>query len=207
LILTAAIRFELGDHHTYEFVEGHLPAKMSAGLQDITSSADEFFAYTDNDNIKESCDDALDLLDAYLEAEGPFDGVLAFSQGASIVATYIARRLRQNPELERTNPAFKCAIFFSASSVFSIEDLRRGELREMTGDVDGEIIHIPTAHIWGSKDKRNNEAVDVSTLCAANVREIYVHDGGHEVPGAGSKIAVKSCVHTMRRVISIASYG
>lgn len=197
---TAAIRFELGDHHTYEFVEGQLPSDMFPELREVTSSTDEFFSYADPDDL-DSCLKALELLDAYVAAEGPFDGIFAFSQGAIIAASYLARKTQVDPD---TILPFKCAVFFSAPAVYDYDSLKNGQFRAVTRDMYGELIGIPTAHIWGSNDE-TIDAATVTGLCAPDVTEVYIHDGGHEVPGVRMNAAVKSSVQIIRRVISMAS--
>lgn len=198
---TAAIRFELGDHHTYDFVEGHIPSEMFPQLREVASSTDEFFSYADIEDL-DSCLNALDLLDAYVAAEGPFDGILAFSQGAIIASSYLARRALLRPD---SASPFKCAVFFSAPAAYSFHALENGRFRKMTRDVDGELIRIPTAHIWGSNDA-SIDAATVSSLCAPGTMEVYVHAGGHEVPGVRMNAAVKSSVQIIRRVVSMAGY-
>ena len=54
--------------------------------------------------------------------EGPFDGVIGFSQGAAVASTIIAAEAERNPESE----PFKFAIFFSATMPF---DMSAGKLR------------------------------------------------------------------------------
>jgi surfactin synthase thioesterase subunit len=71
-------------------------------------------------------------------------------------------------------------------------------------DVEGEVICIPTAIIYGRNDTTINGEI-VSSLCASNKKEIYVHDGGHEILGARMNSAVKACVQIIRRVISMAT--
>ncbi|KAI9740046.1 MAG: hypothetical protein M1818_004797 [Claussenomyces sp. TS43310] len=206
LMITAAIRFELGDHHTYDFVEGHLPSEMFPTLREVISATDDFFSYADIADL-DSCLRALDHLDAYVMAEGPFDAILAFSQGASIAASYLAQRMQRDPDAERASaPPFRCAIFFSAPAAYDLDSLKRGHFRALTRAVDGELIRIPTAHIWGRNDT-TIDAATVSGLCAPDTAEVYVHEGGHEVPGVRMNAAVRSSVQIIRRVISTATYG
>jgi hypothetical protein len=60
---------------------------MAPEFANVASPNDEFFAYADFNDLA-SCLTALNQLDAYIAAEGPFDGLIAFSQGATIAATY-----------------------------------------------------------------------------------------------------------------------
>ena len=54
----------------------------------------EYFAYFD-DTSAASCSKALEYLETYIIAEGPFDGVLAFSQGASLASTLMIHNFKQ----------------------------------------------------------------------------------------------------------------
>ncbi|KAI1253865.1 hypothetical protein MGN70_004260 [Eutypa lata] len=201
---TAALRYELGDHHVYEFVEGTLPAEMDPDLREVFSPVDEFFAYADFKDIP-SCVAALDNLKSYLEAEGPFDAVLAFSQGASLVVSYIAQTMKRNPVAENLSPTFKCAILFAPVAALEPELLRQTTVRTLDPSVDGEVINIPTAHIWGCNDTLT-DAVTISSLCASDTKEVYVHSGGHEIPGSRMNNDVKNIVRVIRRVVSMATY-
>ncbi|KAL2292504.1 hypothetical protein FJTKL_09467 [Diaporthe vaccinii] len=175
-------------------------------MREVTSSTDEFFSFADINDF-DSCLRALDLLDAYIKAEGLFDGVIAFSQGAIIAASYLCRwrTLQQGTngkELSAAQP-FKCASFFSAPAAYSWNSLRDGRLRALSRDEDGELIQIPTAHIWG-RDDDTIDATSVSGLCATDTAETFMHEGGHEIPGVRMNTAVKSSVRAMRRVIAMA---
>lgn len=150
----------------------------------------------------DSCASTLVNLDNYLAVEGPFDMVLAFSQGAMIAATYIIWKSRQSPDLPLP---FKGAVFLSASGAYDPDLLRKGFLRALTPRVDGNLIRIPTAHIWGRGDISSRKASDLSGLCASDTRHIYIHPGGHEIPGARMNGAVRYIVQIIRRVISLAN--
>ncbi|KAI1205340.1 serine hydrolase FSH [Annulohypoxylon truncatum] len=201
--LSAAIRYELGDHHTYEFVEGTLPSPVAPELNGMAAPDDEFFSYIDLDDLN-TCVSSLVNLDTYISEEGPFDGIMAFSQGAMIAATYIIWKMTQNAVLQQDSPTFKCAIFFSAWGAYDPELLWQSQLRPMTPLLDGEAIHIPTAHIWGQDDVSSAKAASLSGICSLRTRQIYVHPGGHEIPGARMNAAVKSSVRIIRRIISLA---
>ncbi|KAH9987035.1 serine hydrolase FSH [Xylariaceae sp. FL0662B] len=201
---TAAIRYELGDHHTYEFVEGTWPTTIASELKGMAISTDEFFSYIDGDNMG-SYVSAISDLDTYLSIEGPFDGVLAFSQGALLAATYIAWKTRQNPRPNPIIQTFKCAIFFSAFGMYDPDLLLQGQIRLLDSSVNKEVIHIPTAHIWGRDDFVSTKASSVSDMCEPNTRHIFIHEGGHEIPGVRMNTAVKSTARIIRRVILLAN--
>lgn len=66
-----------------------------------------------------------------------------------------------------SSPPFKCAIFFSAPVAYASDPLeKKGQFRALTRAQDGELIGIPTAHIWGRKDT----TIDAATVSGLGVR-------------------------------------
>ncbi|MCJ1396153.1 hypothetical protein MMC18_009042 [Xylographa bjoerkii] len=57
-----------------------------------------------------------DLLDDVVAEQGPFDGVLGFSQGGSLALTYLLQHEIQHPDAP---PPFRFAILFSTIAAFS----------------------------------------------------------------------------------------
>lgn len=147
---------------------------------------------------------ALDQLDAYVAAEGPFDGVLAFSQGAGLAAMHIVRKAIQAP---LQAPPFKCAILVSCNGVYDpVAWLVHGEVRALDPEVDGQLIKIPTVHIWGKQDRLRNESEAVSKLCDKSLATVFVHEGGHEVPRLSARNAIAGSAKAMRRGITQVSF-
>lgn len=150
--------------------------------------------------------DALNLLDSYLSDQGPFDGILGFSQGAGLAAMHMARQAMVDPTC-RIKPPLKCAIFLSSIAVPdpTAFDLR-GEIRMLDPKIDGQLIRIPTVHIWGAKDELNKESRVLKALCDHRTASTFIHEGDHEVPGLGAKEAVTETVKTIRRSIFTVPY-
>jgi hypothetical protein len=151
---------------------------------------------------------AVDQLEAFAATEGPFDGLLAFSQGATIAGTLLAKKyLNREPMSTVTRlTSFKCAIFFSALQPVDYDALVQGNVRALDASVDGAFLKIPTVHVWGSKDSIwSDGSKALSNVCIASIREIYVHDGGHEIPGPRSSGSVTEIVKAIRRMVDRAS--
>lgn len=203
-LCTAALRYALADHHTYDFAEGVMKTSMHPEIRGFFSAADDYFQYFDVEDAS-SCQKALDDLKAFIAAEGPFDGVIGFSQGAALAATLIAQRRQRHPVGEAANPVFKCAIFLGAGLLCDPASLEEGRLRGLRYDVDGEVIHVPTTHIWGRQDASPYPPL-VAQLCSSTLRQVYVHEGGHGIPGSQMSEALRECVRVMRRTISMASW-
>lgn len=80
----------------------------------------------------------------------------------------------------------------------------------MDFEQDGDLIEIPTAHIWGATDRLYPTFGPVlSNLCkrGGGRREIFIHRGGHEIPGPQSPDAVAKVVDvvnkTMDRAVTV----
>lgn len=181
-----------------------MSAEMHPAIRDYFPTTDKYFQYFE-ENDASSCLKALSDLDRFVAVEGPFDGVIAFSQGASIAATLMLQRLRQNAPIELVNPVFKCAIFLSAAIPCDPAELERGNIRAMSYETDGEVIRVPTAHIWG-KCETSTYPQCLVKLCLGEQRNVYVHEGGHEIPGSQMDQALKDTVRVIKRSISMAQY-
>ena len=126
----ASITRALGDHHEYVYIDGEFPVtksgmsiliKLFAGLTEHTTDLAEvfpgpylaFFKWRSPEDLSE----AHDLLEATISSEEvPFDGVVAFSQGASLVISYIIQQQIEKPD---NPPPFRFGLFFSSFAVQS----------------------------------------------------------------------------------------
>lgn len=123
---------------------------------------------------------------------------MAFSQGAGLAASLMIKKIRQDRIQQRLYPMFKFAVFFCGGV-----PIDPGEFRLMDFKHDGELIEIPTAHIWGEADRLYPSFGPVlSHLCKrGGMREIYIHGGGHEIPGPHALDAVAKVVDAVNRTI------
>ena len=216
---TAAFRYSLGADHTYYYLDGSVQAQMVprkdhatsfrvsrlrcvAEIEAFVSAEDEFLEYALGSSA-ESCRNALSDLDNFLAEEGSFDGVMAFSQGAAIAASHIIHRQRTKPIL----PSFRFAIFFSGGIPEDLDQLLSGGPRRLLNvEEDGDLIKIPTLHVWGRNDQVYPEFGPVlSQLCKCSEREVFIHEGGHEVPGSKDRVLIAAIVKLAKRTIARAS--
>lgn len=133
--------------------------------------------------------------------EGPYDGIMAFSMGASLAATYLIQQATRHPE--KPLP-FKCAVFLSGANPIDPVGLEHGQVRLLNAEVDGDqlLAGFPTAHIWGRADKaycQGSEAL--FALCDPKERTVFLHEEGHTVPAARAKEEVLASVRVIRRTI------
>ncbi|GLA04570.1 hypothetical protein AnigIFM60653_004625 [Aspergillus niger] len=153
----SAIQAALGSQHDFVFVEGDIPSEAGPGRLTSPHSTNEahlctgvygvaegpYFSFF-NLPIASQIYDAFELIDQALEYDGPFDGIMGFSQGASVAASYLLRN-------QGAHLPFKCAVFFCATAPFNVEStpfrlMDDGTFRdEVTGeDISAEIAaNIP----------------------------------------------------------------
>lgn len=115
--------------------------------------------------------ESLDVIRQAFQEQGPFDGVLGFSQGASMVSLLCAMQVEQ-----ATDSVFK----------FEFAILIAGFKSRSTkhADLYTQQVAIPTLHVYGDTDKVIGKDMSVELL------QLYVepvtlsHPGGHFVPAA-----------------------
>lgn len=113
---------------------------------------------------------AIDSISDFIKENGPFDGVLGFSQGAAM-AQMITNNME---ELGNTKPV-KFGVYFSG---FVSEN-------KAVGKYLSKKLSVPTLHIMGELDtlvsnERSMEFVD--KYCEPGTATVFKHPGGHYVP-------------------------
>lgn len=181
-----------------------MQAPMHPEIQGFFPPTDDYFEYFTPDDAA-TCLTAMRDLESFIAAEGPFDGVIAFSQGASVATTLMLQRQRMDPARELVDPVFKCAVFLGAAVPCDPAQLELGVVCEVSFEEYGEVLHVPTTHIWGKLDPSPYPA-RLARLCSKAKKSIYVHDGGHAVPGSQDNDAVRQTVRMMKRSIALAKY-
>jgi hypothetical protein len=145
---------------------------------------------------------ALDLynqLEDFVRIEGPFQGVIGFSEGAGVGASLLAyQEARRGAGLESPF-AFSCGIFFCGAPPVDVTAMQRGVLQPVRGRGS---IKSPTAHIWDPNDAVHpGFGNDLRELCEDAASEHYFHGLGHVVPGIRTNEGVKEIVRAIRRTI------
>jgi hypothetical protein len=151
-----------------------------------------------------------------MERKGEFDGVLAFSEGASLAAALIARHARENPfEVEGL---FRFAIFACGLAPFDHESLNdiarandysRSKPKRVTAEnvlsTGSYLINIPTFHIMGSNDKYFEYGMTLYQCCDPQLAIKMVHDGGHHIPSHPVEL-VKAVTRNVKAIITRAEF-
>ncbi|KAL8952235.1 MAG: hypothetical protein Q9222_001849 [Ikaeria aurantiellina] len=120
--------------------------------------------------------------------QGPFDGILGFSEGASLAASLILRKAAQG-----SAQLFKFAIFMCAVLVCHFE-----EKDVILADETSMRITIPTVHITGARDPGRQASMTLYNLCEPSCASLYQHNKGHTVPWGPP---VKDMAHEIATVL------
>lgn len=163
--------------------------------------------------------DLLDGLIDVVQIQGPFDGIMGFSEGGIIAATLLVEDAR------RPFANFKCAIFVSAATPLDPDRLRAGIVKCLDPARDGVSIHVPTAHIysrengtssiighapspldklWSEAGWRIPEEVHNSLVRICDNSQVFVHDHGHQVPGSRHRPALRGALRAINRTVESA---
>ena len=103
---------------------------------------------------------------------GPFDGLLGFSEGASVAANILIEQQRSST----VNP-FKFAILMCG-----VPPSRSGDQDFFLADEFSQIITTPTVHVLGAKDLCRLASLALFNLCASGSASLYEHQQGHQIP-------------------------
>ena len=115
---------------------------------------------------------ALEYLHNVIEDEGPFDGIIGISEGASVAATLLIEDLQVcNAKQMRSN--FRCGIFYIGAPAWWPDGTRAWLAEE-----HGQMIDLPTCHIIGVKDVFKEGAEQLLKICNQDIRD----PGGHRIP-------------------------
>ena len=117
---------------------------------------------------------ALSDVQSVLDKEGPFHGVIGFSEGGSLAAAVLAQdQARQKDGLP--NHRLQCGIFFNSYPPFTSDGKKL-----MLSDEFGQLIQVPSLHVVSSCDNFYAASQALAQLCSQPT--VYEHDEGHRIP-------------------------
>lgn len=146
---------------------------------------------------RESLRNAIEYLYRIMDEMGPFDGILGYSEGASIAATLLLIEQRRFAD-EGIPPMFKCAIFFAGWPPMT------PELDAMVlADESDLLIEVPTCHIVGSLDPYLPGSMALYNVSDPDTAYLFDHGKGHTLPR--DQKTVKELGEVIREMIASAS--
>ncbi|KAH7398012.1 serine hydrolase FSH [Cadophora sp. MPI-SDFR-AT-0126] len=137
--------------------------------------------------------EAHQLLESVIEEEGPFDGILGFSHGATLAFDFCLRQQERlkNQRLdldgeEQSVAPLQCAVFIAGPAPFGTDGLR---LKREEGEKP-ILMGLPTLHAMGKEDFLFQEAKSMFGICDEVCSELVVYGGAHEVPRDRESIGI-----------------
>ncbi|KAF2464530.1 uncharacterized protein BDR25DRAFT_241960, partial [Lindgomyces ingoldianus] len=197
----ASLRSELGEEHEFEFVQGTIEWPMASGLEPISNPNETYYAYFEY--TPESALAAVEALERYISVEGPFDGILAFSQGAGLAIMFLLRYCSLPPQ---RSPLFKCALLFSPTGMYDpVAWINTGTIQKVD-TTDRVTLTIASIVVWGEQDLDgvSEDSGVAARLFDSDMVWIHVHNRGHEIPSAASVEAFRGMMRYIRRAITLA---
>lgn len=168
---------------TSENIDGD-PLKSSLDLASkfgSSNSTDEIYGwYLKEDPHSASFDietSTLTLLHDFVVENGPFDGLIGFSQGAGF-GGYLLTNFNELLNLtKQEQPDFQ---FFISYSGFKLDDIKYQEAYTRSP------ISIPSLHVQGELDTVVSEirVMSLFNACEGGKRTLLKHPGGHFVPNS-----------------------
>ncbi len=118
----------------------------------------------------------MDQLNEVMRTDGPFDGIIGYSEGGTVAATFIVDHFRQCA-IMKIQPQLRCAVFISGGPPYNSDGT---EL--YLADECGQIITIPTCHIMGSNDRQISGVLALYHLCNEKLATLVDHGRAHRLP-------------------------
>ncbi|KAI2643594.1 serine hydrolase FSH [Xylaria nigripes] len=140
---------------------------------------------------------AIRMLLNIMKKEGPFEGIIGYSEGATVAGTLL---LAEQELFEKTGrqPMIRCAVFFAGWPPL---DPRTYSI--VLSDESDRMISIHTCHIIGSIDPYVAGSMALYNICEPDYAYIFDHGKGHTLPR--DKVAIKELGDVIRNMIAEAS--
>ena len=119
---------------------------------------------------------ALEYLHNIIKDEGPFDGVIGISEGASVAATLLIEDI-QACKARQTRSPLRCGIFYIGAPAWLADGTKAWLAEE-----HGQVIDVPTCHIMGVKDVFREGAEQLLKICESDKAFVINDPGGHRIP-------------------------
>ncbi|KAF9884472.1 hypothetical protein FE257_001733 [Aspergillus nanangensis] len=159
--------------HEFVYVDGRQESEPEPELKG--AGIPPFFTHYPRDRAPgEDLIRAFEHITNIIETQGPFDGVMGFSQGAGVSSALIAHRAKTNQK-----PLFKLAVFICGAAPFDAATNGKEFLTAPEGQYP---IDIPTTNIVGKLDHVYDMSMSLYGLCEPSKTEFYDHGSRHLIP-------------------------
>lgn len=120
----------------------------------------------DYKSVKEALDFVLDII----VEDGPFDGIMGFSQGAALALALVLRYATEHP-LDPAYALCKWVVLFSCVGI----DRKKNQLD------DDSLLSIPSLHVYDAADRLLGTGGG-KVACEPGSAKSILHERGHAIP-------------------------
>ncbi|OJJ65680.1 hypothetical protein ASPBRDRAFT_189858 [Aspergillus brasiliensis CBS 101740] len=155
----------IGESHEYVFLDG--PISCGPAKENPPNLPGPFYNWYEGLSSSQ-VRDAHDLIQDVIEDDGPFDGVIGFSQGASLALSMLYHHEICHPDRP---PPFRFAIFFCAVLSISPDPMFNADIIAKYSRYYRQVKHKEE----GEKDKTTMEELQRASLLQDNNRSAVTH--------------------------------
>ncbi|QKX53223.1 uncharacterized protein TRUGW13939_00299 [Talaromyces rugulosus] len=170
--------FGLGPYFRWVDDEGAAEDSMLARIRElpVRRTPEDVMRHLMNKEIKwKNRNSVIQFLDDLLDKHPEIEGIVGYSEGSAMAATYIIDEQRRLKETGRTR-RIKCAIFFTGWPPISNGN---GPILSDESDV---VVDVPTLHVVGANDPYCQGALALYNVCDPDVAMMFDTGKGHTVP-------------------------
>ncbi|MED6163978.1 hypothetical protein PIB30_085185 [Stylosanthes scabra] len=161
------------------FLKGKFPALGKSTIDGVSDPPYYEWFITDEDFLLvRKCEECVAYIEDYMIKNGPFDGLLGFSQGA-VVASAMAAMQAKGTALGKVEK-IKFLILISGAKFGGINMY---EMPKLASHALSEPIDLPSLHIIGELDFQRQESILL--LEAFRDPVVIHHPTGHTIPTLG----------------------
>ncbi|CAG8336061.1 unnamed protein product [Penicillium salamii] len=125
--------------------------------------------------------EVIDYLYDTLEKNPDIDGIIGYSEGATMAASLIMDEERKAQETGRPR-RIKCAVFITGWPPLSPEE------NVVLADESDYILDVPTLHVVGANDPYRYGALALFNVCDPDTAAMFDTGRGHTIPRSGQVI-------------------
>ncbi|KAL9115467.1 MAG: hypothetical protein Q9227_000788 [Pyrenula ochraceoflavens] len=122
---------------------------------------------------------ALEVVQVQLRNYGPFDGIIAFSEGSTVAATLLASEDQQD------RAPVRFAVFISGNPALTLNYNGDATMRAEPH----KAIRLPTCHVLGSRDPNIERNMELYQQCDSANAVLIDHGKGHIIPSDSESVA------------------
>jgi hypothetical protein len=119
LPLIASFFSKISPEHTFDFIDAQFEGSAAPGIADVFPGP--YFSWYQKYN-PENVEKVHEYLQSVIDEDGPYDGIIGFSEGAALAASFLLSREYRttfDPVSENLMSDFKMAVFFNSVKPYS----------------------------------------------------------------------------------------